>query len=51
MAPGHVLTFRAVGKKANHGKPSPRGDLSGSLMIRTSSLKALIPPPRATILR
>ncbi len=29
-------------------RPSPRGDLSGSLAMRSSSLRALFPPPRAT---
>ena len=32
-------------------RPSPRGDLSGSLAARSLSLRALFPLPRATPLR
>jgi hypothetical protein len=32
-------------------RPSPRGDLSGSLTIRSASLRTLVPPPRSTSIR
>lgn len=47
---------RAVTLRESQGsnalaRPSPRGDLSGSLATRFLSLRALFPPPRATKLR